>query len=795
MKNIHSINDFKKLYEEGDKFSADVSFSDSLIGRGFNGIFKILRKSANKGRLIYFKRKLEDEYIKAILEAVPNKIPIKSKEAVEEEADKIADSIGDGDSLLLELGKELLALPLPKEMEEPNNLTIKQGEEKAIDGESEKKGLPEKPFVFTRYEEWVKVVNSMSKNASEDDVKIIKKIKSELNEILKDIITSIKFYKNDTDYKRFKRKQEEVAIFEKEQKYVSNLISACDVIINKYKVEGEISDEDYTKLIDNVSVDDIQTTKVDTNKPDVQDNKKEDKGKIIPASQSDKLTILDPPPTKTLELPYPEINKDNTIQQQILIIYNKLQTIFKNDPKKLKKLSKIYKIASTKAHPDMGGEQNLEPGEKDLAAEIKIMNPEDPNAQLNDSNRESAKKHYLDRTKKSDVRDPQLLKDFYNKLKTIESILYTFENTNYNNFLIDQKLDEAEMILEKVWTSNKNSKKLNKKLRNNSQKLTGNDKHGDISLERLNDKELKKIFAADPKLIQDATNRVNIEAVKDIEYSARLIYDPNVSISNTLLKNFKNNEADAKQYELFWKKMVAKVKKEFHGLLDLDKVDPIRLVNDEEKLRGGATGKKDNEGNDEIPNMALDIKLKESEATSPELKALGGGTRKPPIVDDDYPPALLQTSITEGKNFGTYYILCNVFKKNGSATLRIHKIYDGKKIHEAGEDKIIKMSNFDEFVVTDLEILNYFQNNGKSVYYERIKGGKDAKPISTISESSTNAIRNTFKVLDFVNDKLRTIKDTVKIPVTKFVEVVNGKVRNQLGSDDHQTEDEMNKIK
>lgn len=741
MKNIHSIKTFRKLFE-ADKFASDVSFSDSLIGRGFNSIFKILRKSANKGRLIFFKRKLEDEYIKAVLASIEdeqiNEI-LKPKEQMELEINRVGEE-SEEEGLEFELGKEILALPLPKEegiSYEDEGADFGEDEKEKIKlaphVETEKETQKEKPFVFTRYEEIVKTINKLSESATEDDVKIVKKIKEDLTEITEDIKIEVTWRKSQPEYIKSDRRKKEVEVFEKEYNYVIKLINACDNIINKFKVKDELSDNEYAKLIASVKPKSLKPkeetgvtktqTDVSKSETDVQtsDEKSPEKikGEVMPAEQ---IKVGG----KVLKEPEVEIIKNDDIFKKIASVYNKLKKAL---PHKEKELKKIYNKFALQTHPDKGG-----------------------------------------------TTDINVLKQFYDALKTIESVLFTYENTSFRNFTIDQKLYEAEAILER---SNKNSKKLNKRLKTSVSDVTGDGRFGDTDLAQLDDKKLKEVFAKNPKLIQLATSKVNIEAVKDIEYSARLIYDPNVSVSNTILKNFKNNEADAKQYELFWKKLVAKVKKEFHGLLDLNKVDPLKLVNDEETNRGG-TGVKSNakSGN---PSTGLMAKIKEQE----DLKALEKMgvlvDKKPDTSRSTVSHAVIETAITNPE-VHLIYLLVDVFIADGDkAMFRIVNMYDGLKIVKEGEERVIAMADYRKLKIDDEDLINKYKFGKEYTYYQRIHSSKSggSGKLNTLTvyrdDISTN---NHFSVWEFEGDSLKPVEDkssanqlNTKMPILGYFDI------------------------
>jgi len=69
LKNITPFEEFKKILEASvpNEFSNNTGFKESLVGRAVFGILRYFQKGINLGKLEYYKRKLENEYLAGFL--------------------------------------------------------------------------------------------------------------------------------------------------------------------------------------------------------------------------------------------------------------------------------------------------------------------------------------------------------------------------------------------------------------------------------------------------------------------------------------------------------------------------------------------------------------------------------------------------------------------------------------------------------------------------------------------------------------------------------------------------------
>lgn len=176
--------------------------------------------------------------------------------------------------------------------------------------------------------------------------------------------------------------------------------------------------------------------------------------------------------------------------------------------------------------------------------------------------------------------------DSDNKKFITESYKYDLYFEELNN-LFDEILNSENLNEAKISTILSN-KKLSKNIKNID------NLYGEINLEQLDPKLILEEFKKNPKLKQLAIDRVNQEALKEIQLRAEWLYDSekNKDTSSEVYTrvNFTVTKADTNKLLNVWLKKVANIKAVYTPFFANEqgfpqKLDPIALVRSDETFR------------------------------------------------------------------------------------------------------------------------------------------------------------------------------------------------------------------
>lgn len=324
------------------------------------------------------------------------------------------------------------------------------------------------------------------------------------------------------------------------------------------------------------------------------------------------------------------------------------------------------------------------------------------------------------------------------KLKATKSV-------KVNGNSIDRYSDEAEMSIKaakkeymknieefskaqneglKIFEANENLEAEKKRDKTMGQLYPGEDlgDYKDMKMSQLSSDKIKNEFKENPELLNQATESVNVEKIKDIQLSAELLYHRSEKTEDTgnrgfLTKNFRAGEKEKFALETKWKKMIAKVKKQFQGILDTNKLDPILLVNADEAMRKAVLDGK------EVPNVYADSQnLVTNYETTQNKNKLG--------VDDVFPYndlwwTILVMNDNKKRTYGLLVYKFNVPEINVGKDKQLYlgnhlafllkDIYRwGDVIHDVKENNIDNFDNYKATFENDKEIFKMLEFNGKN---------------------------------------------------------------------------------
>lgn len=703
MKNLLEHKEFKKLknlrLNENMDFSNRVGWSECLVGRLVNKFFSFVTKNIYIAILKRLKTELDNQYLKGILLAAQN---IKEGSSALAAVDIVLVEKEDENNIIypsetpstngirmtynFEIPKNSIEKFKAKITSDNNSTWVYKNEENpdfiedleenfsleatAEDGVTKleinvniSQTLPE----MTEEEEETKELPSGSSDKEDSDVKYELMNKLDYNKQIKMIQRFVdRFDKNcvkENDYALMLRISDALNKESEQINKILSLVSKSEEISEDLVVYKENSDE-YKKYADTL--------------------------KELSGSLKDKAETIDSEKKSKKELSDEEINKilDNAgkikeeeCDKYLLEVNNLWEVLNKKlkDEEKKKKFKKLHNFVVKTLHPD-------------------------------------TRKNYTDEERYIAYTN---FKIFVN---TINEAIYN----NYDELLLEKAFYEFEKIYEKINLSknlkmdkiknlftNKDKKKLD------SKKLELINKYGNIDIDKIDIDNLIERFRKEPRLMTEAVNNVNKEALKEIALRAAWIYDrdkyQDENNRHYSRVNFTVTHTDAAKLKNTWLRLIAKSKATFAPFFSKDnnfppQLDPIALMNSDENFRKNFSqyDKYEAEKNSNLTiggsifniNPELDNKLKiVSQKLSDQMYGL-----------------ILFSPKKSDKN---YVLVVQKIEKNNLHIFKYIGIYDFDKIQKevANENNPNKIK----------EIIQKYNYSGSDLYTSKIKDKDELK--------------------------------------------------------------------
>ena len=154
--------------------------------------------------------------------------------------------------------------------------------------------------------------------------------------------------------------------------------------------------------------------------------------------------------------------------------------------------------------------------------------------------------------------------------------------------------------------------------------------YADLKLDEIDSEELAKVFKQNPEMVKEATSEVNRQAVALVQLTAERSYGwatagkssefagktGGGSYQPNVRQNFTVKPRDKEILAEVWRSYVLKVKAMFKNFLDLDDVDPYRLLNHERKLGDMSYGDPKTSSTPDTKNTPLENQMSFAQSAS-----------------------------------------------------------------------------------------------------------------------------------------------------------------------------------